>query len=317
MRTADAIITVGICPCWDIICQVDGLEWGEHKMVTSQQVVCAGKAFNISRALAWLGVKNIAAGLWGQSDYQQMLENVKEISNFVDIRLTKAPSRTRQNITVFDTRGRREMHLRDESKLAGKESLKELMADLEEIVSKQSVVVFAGSMPGGESLDDCLSIIARVKDNGARVVIDTSGRALKQILELGGIWLIKPNVEELCELLDEVIEDEPASITKAGRKICEKADIVVVSRGRKGAIVITKNKAFQGRIKGGLAETVNTVGCGDYLLAGFLAGVKEKNDVGLALAGAIKVATARACAFTEKMTWPEAKSKIDVEIREL
>jgi len=317
MLTTDSIITVGICPCWDIVCQVDGLEWGEHKQIVSQKFECAGKAFNICRALAWLEVKNIAAGLWGRSDYQQMLDNVRAVSDFVDIRFTRTPGRTRWNITVFDTRADREIHLRAESKLAGKESLRQLMADLEKIVSKQSTVVFAGAMPVGELLDDCLSIIAKVRDRGANIAIDTSGRALKQILELGGIWLIKPNVEELCELLDEAIEDEPASIAKAGQKICKKADIVIVSRGPKGAIVITQDRAFQGKVTRSEGKAVSAVGCGDYLLAGFLSGIKDENDIGSALARAIKIATARAYAFTEKMTWPDSESKIDVEVCEL
>ena len=51
------IITVGICPCWDITCYVDGVEWGDHKKITSQTFVPAGKALNISRALAWMGVE--------------------------------------------------------------------------------------------------------------------------------------------------------------------------------------------------------------------------------------------------------------------
>ncbi|MHC4394288.1 MAG: 1-phosphofructokinase family hexose kinase [Planctomycetota bacterium] len=311
---AKPIITVGICPSWDVICQVDGLAWGEHKKILSQQLVCAGKAFNISRALAWVGLKNTVAGLWGLDDYQQMLESVKDIRDFIDIRFTKAPGRTRQNITVFDTQTHREIHLRDESKLAGKKSLRQLMAELKEIVSEQSTVVFAGSLPGGELLDDCLSIITEVRDSGAKIVIDTSGKALKEIVHSGGIWLLKPNVEELRELLDESVEDKPSSIANAGRKLCEKARMVVVSRGAEGAIVITQEAAFQGKITGDGKETISTIGCGDYLLAGFLTGLKDTNDISAALGKAIKVATARAYRLTENTSWTDIESQIDVEV---
>jgi len=315
---AKNIITVGISPAWDLICRVNGLRWGEHKKILSQELVAAGKAFNISRALAWLGVKNIAAGLWGLDDYQQMLDSARQISDFIDIRFTKATGKTRRNLTVFDTSAHREIHLRDESKLASKQSLKQLAADLKEIVTQQSIVVFAGSLPDdGELLDDCLAVIACVRDSGAEIVFDTSGKSLRKIVHSGGICLLKPNVGELSQLLGQTIEDDPSSIVNAGRKLCKKVRMVLVSRAAKGAVVITPEYAFQGKIKGGKRKIFSTVGCGDYLLAGFLAGLTDTENIGAALAKAIKVASARAYRITEKMTWPDAESQIDVEVRSL
>jgi len=311
------IITVGISPAWDLICQVDGLRWGEHKKILSQKLVAAGKAFNISRALAWLGVKNIAAGLWGRDDYHQMLDNARPISDFIDIRFTKATGKTRRNITVFDTSAHREIHLRDESKLVSKQALKQLAADLKEIITEHSIVIFAGSLSDGQLLDDCLSLITGVKDSGAEIVIDTSGNPLRQIVNSGGIYLLKPNVGELSELLGQTIEDNPSSIVNAARKLCKKVRMILVSRDAKGAVVITPEYAFQGKIKSGNRKILSTVGCGDYLLAGFLAGLTDTQDFGAALAKAIKVASARAYRITETMTWPDAESQIDVEIRRL
>ncbi len=54
------IITIGLCPSWDTVCRLDGINWGEHKQVTSTKSYPAGKAMNISRALAWMGKKNTA-----------------------------------------------------------------------------------------------------------------------------------------------------------------------------------------------------------------------------------------------------------------
>ncbi|MHC4478520.1 MAG: 1-phosphofructokinase family hexose kinase [Planctomycetota bacterium] len=314
MSKVGRIVTVGICPCWDIVCQVDGLKWGQHKRLESQELVCAGKALNISRALAWLKVKSIAAGLWGQSDYRQMVESTKTISDFVDVRFTKAPGRTRQNITVVDSRAGREMHLRAQSKLAGKESLRHLMADLKQIVTEDSIVVFAGSMPPGELLEDCLSIIAKVRDAGARVAVDTSGTALEEIVRLGNIWLIKPNVEELRQLLGEQVADKTSAIVQAARRLCDKVQTIVVSRGPRGAAVLTRDTALQGRVASGSGKAANTVGCGDYLLAGLLASVADGNDLSVALAKAVKVAAARAYGLTETTTWLEADGRIEARV---
>ena len=314
MLKPNPIITVGICPCWDVVCRVDGLKWGEHRKVESQQLLAAGKALNISRALAWLRVKSVAAGLWGQSDYPQMVESLKALGDFVDVRFTKAPGRTRQNVTVFDTKAGSEIHLRAESRLAGPESLKQLRADLEEIVSEDSIVVFAGSMPEGKLLDDCLSIIAAVRDAGARVAVDTSGQALKEILRLKGIWLIKPNIKELRELLNKQVADRASAIVKAARQLCEEVETVVVSRAAKGAIVVTGDVALQGKTASSLGKAGSTVGCGDYLLAGLLAGVTQGQGLHLALAQGVKVAVARACGLTESTNWAEVETEIEADV---
>ena len=96
-------------------------------------VIPAGKAFNISRALAWLGTKSIAAGLWGQSDYQQMAKTVDELGDFVDIKFTPVKGGTRQNITVVDTQNHREIHLRAPGRLAASQGLNQLKKDLKSI----------------------------------------------------------------------------------------------------------------------------------------------------------------------------------------
>ena len=62
------IITVGLAPAWDIQCRGQGLDWGCHAQIDEQDVRPAGKALNVSRALAWLGRSSVAAGLWGRED---------------------------------------------------------------------------------------------------------------------------------------------------------------------------------------------------------------------------------------------------------
>ena len=55
MKIQGNIITVGLAPAWDLICQGSHLNWGEHPVLDNQQWVAAGKALNVSRALAWMG----------------------------------------------------------------------------------------------------------------------------------------------------------------------------------------------------------------------------------------------------------------------
>jgi len=326
MRVNGKIVTVGLCPSWDTVCRFEGIDWGEHKTVSSASSRPAGKALNISQALAWMGQQNIAAGLWGRDDFEQMLKAMRSLGRLVKVKMTAVKGGTRRNITVVDTVNDREMHLRNRCELASKKALRKLEADLRAIVSKGSVCVFAGVMPEDEFVGDVVRIIKSCRERGARIVVDTYGDALKRILETGAVWMIKPNVEELRELLGRQVTDSPAGLVKAGRKLLDKVEVVLISRGRKGGVVVTKKGAWQGRCVGH-SRVLSTVGCGDFLLAGFLKGlnpvrskssasngVKDKSDAGSALETAIKVATARAWGRTEGKSWFQALREIKVAV---
>jgi 1-phosphofructokinase len=316
MKEKKSIITIGLSPAWDITCRGRNIDWGLHQEIDEQTVRPAGKTLNVSKALAWMEQKNIAAGLWGSSDYTQMLADVKNLWPLIRVKLTAAAGRTRQNVTVVDSASNREMHLRNKSRLASVKSLKKLQTDLEKIVHKGSICVFAGTMPDGELLSDVIRIIEFCKSRRAKIVLDTSGRPFKKIVDTGSVWLIKPNVEELRELSGERIKDGPVSLTNAGRKLLDKVEVVLISRGDKGGIVVTKNGSWQGRYVGN-AKVLSTVGCGDFMLAGFLKGLIDSNGMDDAFKTAIKVATARAWDWTEKKTWPVAQYKINVNLERI
>jgi len=312
MGKASKIVTVGLCPSWDMVCQFDGIEWGEHKLVSSATCRPAGKALNISRGLAWTGGKNVAAGLWGRDDYEQMKKAMGELRGLVTVKMTEVAGGTRRNVTVVDTGGHREMHLRFKCGLASGRALRELGADLKGIVKKNNICVFAGLMPESRFLGQVVRIVKDCNDNGGRIVVDTYGEALQRIVDAGVVWMINPNVDELRGLLGEDVADRPASLVKGARRLLDKVEIVLVSRGKKGAVVVTRRGAWQGRCLG-RGRVLSTVGCGDYLLAGFLKGLTETSNPGAALKTALKVATAKAWGWTEVKTWPQAQRQIRIE----
>ena len=316
MKVSGKIITVGLSPAWDITCRGTYLDWGVHKDIDEQTIRPAGKALNISRALAWMGQKSVAAGLWGRDDYDQMLECMRALRGFVKIKRTAVAGRTRQNVTVVDTANGREMHLRDKSRLASAKALRRLKADLKQIVRRGSICVFAGVMPGDALLDEVVKSAEACRNMGARVVLDTYGCALKRIFEAGLAWSIHPNVEELRGLLGARVRDNPVSLAKAGRRLLSRVEAVLISRGAKGGVLVTEEGAWQGMCVG-RAKVLSTVGCGDYLLAGFLKGLRDGSNPGSALETAIKVATARAWGWTESKTWAQVQWGIRVKVQEI
>ena len=312
MSNTTAIITIGLSPAWDITCWGRNLDWDLHQDIDEQSIRPAGKALNVSKALAWMGQQNIAAGLWGGDDYRQMARVARKMWPSIELKMTTVGGGTRQNITIIDTATGRDMHLRSKSRLASTKTIRKLCADLDTIVCRGSVCVFAGTMPDGELLADTIRLLEFCRSRGARIVLDTSGNVLSQIVDTGAVWLIKPNVEELRDLLDEPIKDGPVSLARAGRTLLDKAEIVLISRGVKGSVVVTRKGAWRARCLG-CAPVLSTVGCGDYLLAGFLKGMKGKSDASSALKTATRVATAKAWGWIESKTWAQARRHIQVK----
>jgi 1-phosphofructokinase family hexose kinase len=291
------------------------LEWGRHALIDEQVVRPAGKALNVSYALAWMGGESVAAGLWGRDDYDEMKRAIDQLNGRIEARMTAAAGRTRQNITVVDTHHQREMHLRRKSELASADSLRQLDADLSTLVRAGDVCVFAGAMPVGELLEPTVDLVRTCRHAGAQIVVDTYGPALQNMVEARLAWLIAPNVEELRELLGLPVEDTPEKLAEAGRRLLDRMDMVLISRGEKGALVVAKDGVWTGHSVTRRA-VLSTVGCGDYLLAGFLAGVRETGDPCASLVRGVKVATARAWGWTDSEPWVRAEKEIAVAVEE-
>lgn len=304
----DKLITIGLSPAWDRTIEIGGIDWNQHKIISSQKTVPAGKAFNINKALAWLGEKTTAAGLWGSDDYNQMQRDTAPLRKFINFKFTKAPGSTRENITIVDTKNKRQMHFRSKSTLANNKSLKLLQKDLRKIIIKRSFSIFSGSMP-----KNAVSLVEYAKKKGSAIVIDTSGPALRKIVAKGGICILKVNLEELAELAGRKIKDENNAIISAAKKFLSKSRFVLVSRAEKGAILVGKEFILSARYIGKKYPVYNTVGCGDFLLAGFLCRFCplmrcSKN----ALEMGIKVAAAKAFGLNEKFTWRQVERKLKV-----
>ncbi|OQA03679.1 MAG: Tagatose-6-phosphate kinase [Planctomycetes bacterium ADurb.Bin401] len=336
------IITIGLTPAWDRTIEIDGIDWNEHKIISSQRIVPAGKALNINKSLAWMGVKSTAAGLWGSHDFEQMKKTIAgadlcvcpkrantQVRPYINIQMTKAVGRTRENITVVDTKNKRQIHLRDKSTLANQKSLKLLKQDLGKIISKDSLCVFAGAAP-----IETVELLELAKKKGSLVIVDTSGPALKKIVSKGGLFLIKPNVEELGELVGKKIRNEEKEIIFASKKLLTKSKLILVSRGEKGAMLLFRSEprasatgtvvAISAKYTGKKYPVCNTVACGDYLLAGFLSVIarskatRQSQPAELlcadALETAIKSATAKAFGINEDFSWLKVKNIMKIRL---
>ncbi|MBN1852966.1 MAG: hypothetical protein JW829_09590 [Pirellulales bacterium] len=315
------IITVGLTPAWDVRCQVDGLDWGDHQVVRAYTRVPAGKALNISKALAFLEHPSIATGLWGAQDYPSMCEQLKSYGPHLDVQMLAVPGNTRTNITVEDIRDTRHFHLRFPEELCSETSIGGLVSRLDQLVRTGDLCVFAGSMPHGRLMDHVLDAMARCANKNACVILDTSGKNYPAVLSRIPIRLISPNLAELEELLGTDVEDEPESIVRASRGLLRQVDIILLSRGKHGAMIMQDTLAFSCSIEDRSQTASTEVGCGDYLLAGFLAGMDDfpesaasdrpaPSSLRTALERGVRLATAHAWGLTKTETWAALEQRV-------
>jgi 1-phosphofructokinase family hexose kinase len=317
MKIKSRITTLGLAPAWDLTCRGRQLNWGEHPVLEEQQLVAAGKALNISRALAWLGQCSTAAGWWGQEDFHQMECHLARTCPRIRRHLTPVPGRTRINVTVLDQRPRRELHLRSARSLASRSALAAVQKDLTADLPADGVTVLAGALPGGRHQSGVMSLVrASRRGPAARLVVDAHGAVFRAMISAGLPWLIKPNVAELRECLASEVPDRIPSLVKAARLLQEQVPHLLISRGGRGAVLVTTQGAWAGRCVN-RRTVVSTVGCGDYLLAGFLRGLQRSAQPRDALATALKVASARAWGWTGTRSWKQSQSEIQIHIQSL
>ena len=259
---------------------------------------------------------SIAAGFWGDGDFGNLKLCSDVLWPLISIDMTVVPGETRKNVTIVDVAAKSEMHLRDKTKLYSGEVFIQLGENLRKIVKNGDICVFAGAMPDNEFLDDVIEIVKNCHNAGAKIVLDTSGPALSKIIETGLVWLVKPNISELNTLFNTDIADNLISFVQAGKDRLSVTSNLLISRGEKGAILVNKKGAWEGKALN-RKDVLGTVGCGDYLLAGFLKSWIESENEELALAQAIKIATLRAWDLTQNMKYNDVAEEVKVGISKI
>lgn len=315
MDNIGRFVTIGLTPAWDMHCKIDGIEWGDHKTVTSYTKVPAGKSLNINKAMAYLRHKSIAAGLWGEDDIHRASRQLQPYEKFIDIKWTAVPGSVRTNITLEDTNNSRHLHLRFPDEICSEPHLKKLIAQLDGLVREKDICILAGSLPSSGLWNGVMEMITVCSAKKAKIVLDTSGAGFRQIVDTGGVWLISPNIDELAELAGGSVDDSTDEIIDASRSLLNRVEILLVSRGKRGAMVITERASYTCTLTGPLRPAICEVACGDHLLAGFLAGLREHpHSVGDALEKGVKLATAHAWGLTRTQTKEEIENMVQTTV---
>lgn len=300
------IYTVTFNPAIDYVMNVPGLVPGEVNRSKEEYVFFGGKGINVSLVLRELGRDSTAlgfiAGFTGDA-IRRGVEDAGVKSDF--IRLENGLSRINVKIKAST-----ETDLNGKGPDISEKDLQSLFEKLDTL-KNGDILVLAGSIPPDLPENIYETILARLSDKNITFVVDATGDLLKNVLVYKP-FLIKPNHHELGEIFGKTLKntDEIAHYAKEMQKMG--ARNVLVSMAANGALLVDETGRVHiiGTAKG---KAVNSVGAGDSMVAGFLAGYLEKNDYSYALA--LGSAAGSATAFSEGLANKELIFRLLNEIQ--
>ena len=222
-----------------------------------------GGGINVARAIKKLGGDATAvylAGGYSGKTFTQLLTD-----ELVESIVTETKENTRENLVVLETASNQQYRFGMPGPTISEPEWQACLKSIEKIKDVEYIVA-SGSLPPGIPTDIFARIAFIARKKKARLIVDTSGEALKQAVQ-AGVYLIKPNLGELSSLLGkeelniELVDDAAREVIGKGN--CE---VVVVSMGPAGAMLVTKELALQ--IMPPAVKRKSTVGAGDSMVAG-------------------------------------------------
>ena len=282
------VIAVSLNPAIDRGIEVPNFAIGAHQVGRQIFRRAAGKAVNLARVLNLLKVPTAVTGFIGRGQ-QDYFEKTLSRENLA-CELFAIEGQTRENITIVDPVSKIETHIRDRGFHVDAASLGKLRKKLGLIARKDVVVCFSGSLPEGIGIEEFIELLQICQMQGARVCVDSGGSVLRGCSPLK-LFLVKPNLLELSEMLGAEIRT-CEQVLRAADILKEMVQYSLVTCGAEGGYIFGNGVNIRGHVPMDPAEVKNTVGCGDAMLGGFLAGLLTGRDVkdsyryGLAVASA-------------------------------
>ena len=279
------IYTVTFNPALDYYISADEISFDDINRTTAEEIRFGGKGLNVSAVLSELGVQNTALGFKAGFTGEKLEALLRESGINADL-IALPQGETRINVKI---RADRELDFNARGAEIAAEDFEKLLAKLDGL-EEGDVLILAGNAPQTLGGDAYKKILRSLDGRGVLTFVDAAGELLLNSLSAQP-FLIKPNETELGELFGVEIYGADDAVKYAKLLKERGAQNVLVSLGEKGAALLCKNGAVYeiGAVKGKL---VSSTGCGDSMLAGFVAGLLQTGDY----ASAIRLGTACAAA---------------------
>ena len=267
------IYTITLNPALDYIIKLKELVPNEINTSESEYIIPGGKGINVSIILKRLDVESVTLGFisgFTGKEIQKLVEKEKIQTDLINLE----EGHSRINVKILENE--KETAINSKGPLVDNKSIENLYQKLNNL-KENDILVLSGSIPKGIKEDIYEEICEKIKDKNVKIVVDSTKKLLLNTLKYRP-FLIKPNHHELGEMFNVQILNQDQAIEYAKKLQQEGARNVLVSMGEKGSVLLDENgKVYKKDIIKN-RNVVNTVGAGDSMVAGFLAGyLKYKN----------------------------------------
>lgn len=300
------IYTVTLNPSIDYVIDVEKLKSGSLNRTNDEKIYPGGKGINVSLILKELGYESVSLGFISGFTGKYIQDTLNDRGLKTDF-INVENGFTRINVKV---KSEKETEINGQGPSISDENLSDLYDKINGLNDKD-ILVLAGSIPS--TLDDRLyeNIIKIAKGKNIEVVVDATKNLLLSVLKFNP-FLIKPNNYELEEIFNVKLENID-DIIFYGNKLKEMgAKNVLISMGKDGAILLTQDGEI---LKSNVAKgnVINSVGAGDSMVAGFIAGYLKENSYYEALR--LGASSGCATAFSSDLATREFIEQINDEIK--
>ncbi|KEI00033.1 1-phosphofructokinase (plasmid) [Clostridium botulinum] len=299
------IYTITFNPALDYVVRVEDFKIGGLNRTSYEDVYAGGKGINVSMVLKNLGVDSVVLGYIAGFTGDEIERRVTKWGCITDfIKLNDGMSRI--NVKL---KSNMESEINGRGPDIDEDAINMLYKKLD-ILTEDDFLVLAGSIPNTLPENIYENIMKRLKDKNIKFVVDATGYLLLNVLKYKP-FLIKPNHHELGELFGVKIKSHE-EIIKYAKKLQEMgAQNVLVSMAENGAIFVSsEGEEMKSDVPKGILK--NSVGAGDSMVAGFIAGFLKNNN--LSYAFKLGLATGSASAFSQGLA---TKSEVDELLKQI
>ena len=276
-------------PAIDKLYAIDGFAAGEDYPGQRPVVRFGGKGVNVARVLSQLGEDVHLYAFMGEESETGFAREMKKrcACTFVT-----TPGACRTTVNIIDRRQNQETVITECGPSVSDAHVEQMLCALEKNIQPGDLVACSGSIIAGAPADLYAQASRIAGRKGARCALDCNAGALEPSLKEAKYALGKPNERELCALLGEERTQDPQKIAQYARRLMPPYDMLLVSMGGAGGLLVTRDAAYMARVPD--VPVVSTVGSGDATLAGALRALSLRlaPDEALRLAMACGVANA-------------------------